>query len=166
MPDLEQLLERLIHHRVEFVVIGGYAAVAYGVTLVTQDVDICCKFTPTNLLRLQRAVGSRHPVHRLTPQRQPLQLTRERCKGLKNLYLETDLGVLDCLSAVLGVGQYEAVKKQSVRLDLGFGKCRVLGIGALIKAKQAMDRARDKETVLQLRAIKARRRAETEKPTL
>jgi hypothetical protein len=158
MSDLNALLQRLVNHDVEFVVIGAFASVVYGVTLVTQDVDVCCPFTPRNLLKLQSAIADLHPVHRLTPKCLPLQLTRERCRGLKNLYLETDLGVLDCLSKVLGVGSFAAVKKQSVVIDLSFGKCRVLGLDALIKAKRAMNRPRDREALIQLEAIRARQR--------
>jgi hypothetical protein len=75
-----------------------------------------------------------------------------------NLYLETDLGVLDCISNVLGVGDYAAVKRQSVITSLDFGECRILGLDALIKAKVAMDRPRDREAVVQLEAIRARQR--------
>jgi hypothetical protein len=37
MPDLELLTRRLLEHRVECVLIGGFAALAYGVTLVTRS---------------------------------------------------------------------------------------------------------------------------------
>ena len=158
MSDLKVLLQQLIDHDVQFVVIGAFASVIHGVTLVTQDVDICCPFTPRNLLKLQDALANLHPVHRLTPRRLPLQLTRAQCRGLKNLYLETDLGVLDCLSHVRGVGGYAAVKKHSIVVDAGFGKCRVLNLGALIKAKQAMNRPRDREAIIQLKAIRAQKR--------
>jgi hypothetical protein len=156
MSKLEALLQRLIEHDVEFVVIGAFASAMHGVTLTTRDVDICCPFTSRNLLKLQTVLADLHPVHRLTPKRLPLQLTREKCRGLKNLYLETDLGVLDCLSEVLGLGSFAAVKRQSVVLDMEFGKCRVLGLNALIRAKRAMDRPRDREAVIQLEAIRGR----------
>jgi hypothetical protein len=41
-------------------------------------------------------------------------------------------------------------------MDLGHGKCRVLDIDALIKAKKAMGRPHDRQTVIQLKAIKER----------
>ena len=154
MNDLESLLKRLVDHRVEFVIVGGYAAVAHGVSLVTRYVDVCCRFTPKNLLHLQEAIADLHPIHRMTPLKLPLQLTAKNCRGLKNLYLKTDLGALDCLGEVLGVGGFTTVLRQSITVDLGFGQCRILDIDALIKAKEAMDRPRDRETVLQLRAIK------------
>jgi hypothetical protein len=158
MTDLETLLGRLIKHDVDFVIIGAYASVVHGATLVTHDVDICCAFTPRNLLNLQRATADLHPFHRLTPKHLPLELTPSRCRGLKNLYLKTDLGVLDCLSEVLGLGSFATVKKQSVIIETEFGKCRVLGLEALIKAKRAMGRPRDREAVVQLEAIRARQR--------
>ena len=156
MSDLEALLQRLIAGHVEFVIVGGYAAVAHGVTLVTRDVDICCRFTTANLLRLQKTLRDLHPVHRLTPKRLPLKLTATNCRELKNLYLQTDWGVVDCLGTVLGVGDYSAVRKQSIAVELPFGNCRVLGLEALINAKEAMGRPHDLESVVQLKAIKAK----------
>ena len=44
-----------------FVLIGGMAAMAHGVTLVTFDVDICCPFMPENLFKLQRALTGSNP---------------------------------------------------------------------------------------------------------
>jgi len=43
-PDLESLLGRLIRGDVEFVVVGGFAAVAHGASLLTQDLEVCCAF--------------------------------------------------------------------------------------------------------------------------
>jgi hypothetical protein len=158
MPELDSLLERLIRYKVAFVIVGGYAAAAHGSTLVTMDVDVCCDFSVGNLLRLQAALSGLHPVHRLTPKRLPLQLTPELCERLKNLYLDTDLGQLDCLGSVLGIGEFRAVRKRSEVANLPAGRCRVLSLDALIEAKKAMGRPRDKETVLQLAAIRERQR--------
>ena len=45
MQNLSELLRRLIAGNVEFVLVGGFAAVAHGVTLVTRDVDVCGRFS-------------------------------------------------------------------------------------------------------------------------
>ena len=158
MPELESLLERLVQNRVAFAVVGGFAAVAHGVSLLTEDVDVCCRFTPANLLRLQAALKDLHPVHRMTAARLPLILTRQDCARLKNLYLDTDYGQLDCLGEVKGIGDYREVARHSVLVELPFGSCRVLGIDALIRSKEAMDRPRDRAAIVQLRAIKERSR--------
>ena len=86
MPALESLLERLVQRQVELVIVGGFAAVAHGASLLTQDVDICCPFTVANLDRLQNALADLHPVHRLTPARLPLQITADNLGRLENLY--------------------------------------------------------------------------------
>jgi hypothetical protein len=156
LSNLEALLKRLLDQRVEFVIVGGYAVMAHGVPLLTQDVDICCRFNAENLLRLQAAVADLHPVHRLTPQKLPLALTCETCARLKNLYLRTDLGVIDCLCEIAGVGDFDAVVRESVTLQLDIGGCRVLSLDGLIRAKEAMNRPRDRQAVVELRAIKAR----------
>lgn len=158
MPELESLLERLIRHDVEFVIVGGFAALAHGVSLMTEDIDICCPFAEENLRKLVQAVADLHPVHRMTPNRLPFQLTPDLIPTLKNLYLRTDLGVLACLSNVKGLGDYPAVKEVSIPLELPIGTCRLLSIDALIRAKEAMGGLRDKQTVLQLKAIQERNR--------
>ena len=156
MPDFESLLTRLVEHRVDFVIVGGFAAVAHGSSLLTQDVDICCRFSTDNLMRLQDALADLHPVHRMTSKRLPLRLTPQTCEGMKNLYLDTDLGQLDCLGTITGLGDFEQAKAHSVEISLPVGPCRVLSLDALIAAKAAMGRPRDLEVVTQLKAIKAR----------
>ncbi|MEW6355848.1 MAG: nucleotidyltransferase [Planctomycetota bacterium] len=156
MASLESLLGRLIREDVEFVLIGGFAAVVHGGSLPTQDIDVCCRFSVDNLMRLQRALGDLHPVHRITPSHPPLELTPDQCCKFKNLYLTTDYGQLDCLSFVEGIGDYDRVYENSMAIHLPDGPCRVLTLNALIKAKEAMGRPRDREAVIQLKAIRER----------
>jgi hypothetical protein len=158
MNNLSRMLETLAHGGVEFVLVGGYAAVAHGVTLVTQDLDICCRFSMENLFRLQAVLEGMHPRHRMTPQKLPLHLTNELCASLKNLYLETDLCILDCLSEVKGVGGFDTVLAHSTEMALPGGAFRVLDLATLIEAKEAMDRPHDRLTLTQLRAIQERQR--------
>lgn len=153
MQNLSELTRRLIASRVEFVLVGGFAAVAHGVTLVTRDVDICCRFSEANLMRIQNAFADLHPTHRSRPDL-PLELTPEQCANLKNLYLKTDLGVVDCLGEVLGIGGFEEVLEESVEVELPGGKCRILELEALIRAKEAMGRDHDRITIKHLKKIK------------
>jgi hypothetical protein len=157
MANFENLLARLIEDQVEFVLVGGFAATAYGSTLLTQDMDVCLRLTRDNLIRLQEAVADLHPVHRMTPRRLPLQLTPETCRDRENLYLDTDFGQLGCWGAIQGVGDFEQVKARSVEIALPAGVCRILNLDALIQAKEALGRPRDSESVLQLKAIRQRR---------
>lgn len=156
MQNLAELIRRLIEAQVEFVLVGGFAALSHGVMRSTRDVDICCRFSDANLMRIQKAFADLHPVH--FPRTElPLELTPDFCAHLKNLYLKTDLGRVDCLSEVLGVGDFDEVLKNSVELELPAGKCRVIDIDALIRAKEAMNRDHDRITVKELKEIKKRR---------
>lgn len=157
MPqDDKALLSRLQSHQVEFVIIGGVCGLIHGVPLVTRDLDICCPFTAENLRRLESAVSDLHPVHRLAANKLPLEFTEELSSRLKNLYLQTDLGILDCLSDVAGVGAYQQALERSIAYQLSYGEFRILTIDALIAAKEAVGRERDRQTVRYLRAIKER----------
>ena len=49
---IAQLLEILQHHKVEFILVGGTAAVLQGAPLMTFDVDIVHLRSPTNIDKL------------------------------------------------------------------------------------------------------------------
>ena len=127
------LLARLVKAEVQFVLIGGYACIVHGGTLSTVDVDVCCDFTPDNLLRLQKAVADINPVHRMTPQRIQLSLTIDSCKTLKNLYLDTDLGQLDCISEVQGLGGFSQVSQMCKISMLSFCPKKPWGVLVIMK---------------------------------
>lgn len=156
IQEAEALLNRLHDHGVEFVIIGGICNVLHGVTLATQDVEVCCRFTPENLRRLETAVRDLHPIHRQTPQKLAFVLDNQLSRELKNIYLRTDLGVIDCLSEVAGIGGYEAVLQASVAVPLPFGQCRMLSLDALIRSKETLGREQDLAALRQLRAIRER----------
>lgn len=155
MQNLAELTRRLIEAQVEFVLVGGFAAIAHGVVRATLDVDICCRFSVDNLMRIQHAVADLHPVHRPRTDL-PLALTPAQCVSLTNLYLKTDLGILDCLGEIKAVGNYDEVSKHVVELELPIGKCCVMDLDTLIVAKQAMGRDHDRITVKDLKDIKKR----------
>ena len=111
-------------------------------------------FSSDNLLALQTALSDLDPVHRMTPGRKKLQLTEQTCGQFKNLYLDTKIGQLDCLSSIDGLGDYDQVKQASTLVEVEDMKMYVLSLDALIETKRAMNRPRDKEAIIQLEAIK------------
>lgn len=163
MPQNDKaLLSRLKEQQVEFVIIGGVCGVLHGASLVTLDLDICCRFSRENLRRIEAAVKDLHPRHRLTANKLPFELTNELCDSLKNIYLNTDLGILDCLSEVAGIGNYEQVLRQSVSHSLSYGEFRMLSLDALIAAKSAVGREKDLDAVRLFQAIKEKREQQKE----
>jgi hypothetical protein len=152
--DDQALLVRLKDSGLDFVVIGGVCVVYHGALLATFDLDICCPFGEQNIRRIESAVNDLNPVHRLTANKLPLELTESAFGDLKNLYLETDLGKLDCLSEVAGIGNFEEVRRKSVLAEFAYGQFRFLNLDALILAKKTVGRERDLDAVRRLQAIK------------
>ena len=158
MQGLKDLLCRLRSGGVEFVLAGGFGVMAHGSALMTRDVDVACRMESDNLLRLFNALESLRPVHRMTPQRLPFTRGQAEQGGLKNLYLSTDWGQLDCLGEIKGIGGYPECFARSEALDLDGCEIRVLTLDALIESKRAMGRPRDLHAVLELEAIRERLR--------
>ncbi len=87
----------------------------------------------------------------MTTQKAKLAFTPSNCA---NLNLDTDLGVLDCLSHVDGVGDFKEVEKASRGIIVDRITLSVLNIDSLINSKTTLNRPRDRRITIQLKAIK------------
>ena len=157
MQDFGQLLARLADAAVPFVIVGGYAAVAHGSAYITKDVDICIVLSAENIERMRTALKDLQPHHRMTPQRLSFLDFPPRGQPLNNLSLHTNLGVIDILSSVLGVGDYEQLRENAEMVEVDGRQYPVISLEDLIKAKEAMGRDKDMLTAKELRAILAKR---------
>jgi hypothetical protein len=155
MASTLDLIKLLNDHRVKYVLVGGMACVVHGSQIVTQDVDICAPFTRENIEGLLAALAGAHPRFR-THDLRPLPDEPKHLEGFKNLYLLTDLGQLDILSEITGVGGYLEVEQHTILVDLGGAPCRVLDLDTLIAAKTAMNSPKDRQAVIELMAIQER----------
>jgi predicted nucleotidyltransferase len=158
MIDLERPLKTLADSGVRFVLIGGAAMVAQGAGRPTRDVDICYQRTPENIQRLAAALAPFHPRLRGAPEGLPFRFDPETIQRGLNFTLSTDLGDLDLLGEVAGLGFYDAVRNRSETLTLFERECRVLSLDGLILAKRAAGRARDLEVLPELEALRELRK--------
>lgn len=154
MNNLNNLLRLLLEKNIDFVLIGEFASAVYGSTMVTRDIDICYACTPDNLNSLRDLLKDLHPIHRQTPQKLSFIEIPENLQGVSNLYLNTDLGTLDIVSQVTGVGDFDHVKKNAIEISLFGHKCKVISIDDLIKSKKAIGRNKDLLVVEELEKIK------------
>jgi predicted nucleotidyltransferase len=159
MSDLQRLLQRLDDAGIPFVLVGGYAAMLHGSSLLTRDVDVCTVLTPVNVEKLRDAFRAFHPVHRLSSPQQSFLDVPEAGVALDNLYLNTDLGTLDLIGRITGVGDYERVARQAVEIELFGRRVRAISLDDLIAAKEALGRDKDLIAAKELRAIREKLRS-------
>ena len=158
MQNFTQLLQRLADAGLDFVIVGGFAAVSHGSAYLTRDVDICAVLSPENVEKLRRALADWKPCHRMTPQRLSFLTHPPAGQSLNNLYLQTDAGVVDIISSVLGVGDFARLREKAEELEIDGRIYRVISLTDLIQAKEAIGREKDLLTAKELRAIAAKRR--------
>lgn len=153
MVKLNRLIERLCDAHIDFVIVGGFAGMLHGSTLVTRDLDVCAVLNAETVGKLRDALRDVRPTHRLTPQRLSFLETPDPGVGMKNLYLETELGAIDFLGSILGIGEFERVRAAAIEIALFGRRCRVISLQDLIQAKEALGRDKDLIAAKELRAI-------------
>lgn len=151
--DFLGLLKRLHASQAEFVVVGGYASMMLGSDMLTQDLDICIRLGSENLSRVFDAVEDLEPRYRMHPDQPVVTRKMATAPALKNLYLSTQLGPLDCLGSIKGLGDFGEVVKFARPIALEFGEIFSLYFDGLIRAKYAMNREKDRQTIIKLKAI-------------
>jgi predicted nucleotidyltransferase len=151
--DFKALLSKLIDHDFEFILIGGFAATSYGSNYVTQDLDVCAVLSPANIELLRKILVDLHPKHRLTVDKLSFLDIPQDLNGINNLYLQTDAGLLDLVSDVIGVGNYEAVSKSAVEVQIFGRKCKIISLEDLIKSKLTLKRDKDLLVAKELEVI-------------
>ena len=154
MNDLNRLIQRLCDADIGFIIVGGFAAVLHGSSLVTRDLDVCAVLTDENVQKLRDAFRELHPVHRLTPQMLSFLDNPDPGVEVRNLYLRTDIGPLDVLSSIKGVGDFKRVHAESAEIELFGRRCRVISLDDLIRAKEALGREKDLLAAKELRGIR------------
>jgi hypothetical protein len=157
MDPLLTILKRLLDHKVDFVVIGGMAAVYHGSSVVTQDIDFCVPFDEDTMSRILNALRDIRPTFRQRPDRLPLWDDPARLARLNFLLVDTTDGAVDFLREVAGVGTFESVAAVSTLIEPEPGIAfRILNLDALIAAKRAAGRRKDIIAVHDLEALRKR----------
>ena len=153
----QKILQQLTDQGVEFVLIGGLAMRAHGSAHVTEDVDVCYSRTKENINRLADAMAPFHPYMRGAPPGLPFRFDAPTIQAGLNFTLNTDLGEVDFLGEMSGIGGYEKVLAQSEERLLYGRKVRVLTIDGLLIAKKTAGRRKDQGHILELEELKKMR---------
>lgn len=141
--DFKILISRLAENGFDFVLIGGFAASAYGSTYVTHDLDVCAVLTPGNIEKLRKILEDLHPQHRMMMPKKSFIEIPENLDGINNLYLSTDAGILDLISNVVGVGDFSVVSKSAIEIAIHGNRCKIISLDDLIRCKKTLKRPKD-----------------------
>ena len=154
MTRFDALLQTLSRAGVEYIVVGGVAAVIHGSVRLTRDLDVVYSRKPDNLERLVNCLAPHAPYLRGAPPGLPFQWDVETLTRGLNFTLTTDLGDLDLLGEITGGGAYEALRGHS-RTVSAFGvDCLCLELDWLVRVKRAVGRPRDLEAIAELEVLR------------
>lgn len=157
MTDFERALHALADAGVNFIIVGAYAAYAHGSTRLTRDLDICYERTPENVRRLAAALSPLHPRLRATLEDVPFALDERTLANGMNFTLQTDLGDIDLLGELSGVGQFSELTQDALSIKLHGRLFKVASLDAIIRSKKAAGRPKDLEVLPELEAIRESR---------
>lgn len=157
MTDFEGLLKCLHDGRVEFIIIGGAAAVVHGSARLTEDLDLVYSRTQENILRLASALRPLSPYLRGAPPGLPFLWDAETIRRGLNFTLATSLGNLDLFGEIVGGGTYEKMVLDCIDITLFGIPCRCLNLERLIEVKRAAGRPKDLEAIAELEALREER---------
>ena len=143
MQNLNELLKKLLISDIDFIIVGGFAGIFHGATQITQDIDICLLMDEEGIQGLRKCLQDFNPKHRMQPHKPSFLEFPKVLENVKNLYLETDFGVIDVMSEVPGIGGFERVKKGSLMISLFGCDCLIIGLDDLITVKKNLGRAKD-----------------------
>jgi len=151
MKGLFRAFER---ERVEYLLIGGQAAILYGAAHFTQDLDLWIRPTSRNWRAFLSALGRvRARVHKLTP---PASLRWVR-RGHGFHFLIPQKGRLPAYLDAMGrpprTGPFGEAARRSRRIDTPWGTLRVVSIEDLVRLKQT-NRPGDYEVISRLVRIR------------
>jgi hypothetical protein len=155
---LKNLLEFLIKSPLDFVIVGGFAAVLHGCNQGTRDIDICLALSPDPIQMLRQVLAPIHPRLRTKPDKPSFLTSPQDSTDITTLHLDTDLGVLDIISHVEGVGDFYDVLRHAEEIELYGGQCFLIAIDDLIKCKKALGRHRDLAVVEELEEIQRQKK--------
>lgn len=154
MSDFRALLESLVQSEVEFIIIGGVAAVLHGSARLTQDLDLVdVTLIRENLWRIVRALQDHAPYLRGAPPGLPFKLDEPTLRMGLNFTLVTKLGDIDLLGEIPGGGSYADLRSHTIEVAPYGLRCLCIDLPTLIRVKRAAGRPKDLEAIGELEKI-------------
>jgi hypothetical protein len=131
--DLAQVIPPLVHAKLDFILIGGMAAILHGSARVTFDVDVVYSRTHDNIERLTTALAPHRPYLRNAPSGLPFAWDTKTIRNGLNFTLTTDLGDIDLLGEVAAGETYQTLLPHSFEVEAFSTRFKCLDLPTLIQ---------------------------------
>jgi hypothetical protein len=149
--DFLAILNTLAGHDVDFIVVGGVAAVLQGAPIATFDLDVVHSREPHNINRLLAALTSLDAIYRELAGRN-IKPSRSYLSSPGHQLLMTRFGPLDLLGVIGSKRDYLKLLPEAGVVEISPGlKVRVLGLSAIIKSKEETAGEKDRAVLPTLR---------------
>jgi predicted nucleotidyltransferase len=142
--DIPSLIELLADAEVEFVIVGGMAAVVQGVPVTTFDLDIVHNRAEANTKKLLALLKTIHARYRGHPPDKKIELSEAVFLGKGHQLLHTDLGALDVLGAIEDGLEYKDLLAHSIEVKLRGKTVKILNLEKLADLKSRTTSEKDR----------------------
>jgi hypothetical protein len=156
--DGPAVLAVLGRHQVECILIGGFAAVAYGSPLLTHDVDVVPLEERANLTRLSAALTELDARVRAAELDEPLPFDHDAdsLAAGRMWNLTTKYGDLDITFQPTGTQGYPDLIRAAITVTLGGVAVKIASLADVIRSTEAAGRDKDLRSLPVLRELLAR----------
>ena len=150
------ILAVLASHRVDFVVIGGWAAVAQGSPIPTRDVDVVPDNNRDNLTRLSAALTELDARIR-NGDEEPLPFGHDATSLAAAVFwnLTTKHGDLDLSFQPSGTQGYADLRRDAIAVTLRGTPVLLASLADIVRSKEAAGRDKDRRALPILRELVA-----------
>jgi len=156
IQQTEEILKLLRDAEIEHVIVGGVAAIAWGASELTRDLDIVMPYSPRDIEKLLAALAPHTPKHATRPDLGVIRDSPERLAEFRMLLIDTALGRIDVLPACEPVGDFARLRAHAETMVLDTGEHAVIALDDLIAVKEHVARPKDLIVAAQLKAVRSR----------
>ncbi|MFC1859715.1 hypothetical protein ACFL9U_17050 [Thermodesulfobacteriota bacterium] len=140
--NLGAILEGLIKAGVDFILVGGLAAVVQGAPVTTMDVAIVHNQSPKNIAKLIEFLKSIDALHR-RPDDKMIEPKEGDISGMGHALFTTRLGPIDVLAVIEEGRAYGDLLEHTVEIGFRNHTIRVLDLKMLIQLKRTSTDPKD-----------------------
>ena len=155
--DVDAILEVLVRHGVDFIVIGAFAAITQGSPIPTRDVDVVPADDRDNWARLSVALNELDAKVRAVELDEPLSFDHDAdsLAASRIWNLTTKYGDLDLTQMPAGTQGYDDLKRDAFEVVIGGLRICVASLADIVRSKEAAGRDKDKLALPVLRELVA-----------